>query len=143
MLPPEAIAELRVKHLEMIQAVVGRMASYGTSLKGLCITLATAVCGFGVSLHKPLLIALAFVPLTAFALLDARYLTVERRLRKLFDKVRQEDWEKMSSFEISLSAAPPVKFVDVVRSWSIAGFYLPLAGVLLLAMLGVRLSGPI
>jgi hypothetical protein len=35
---PEKMAELRVKHLEMLQALITRMAGYGASFKSYCIT---------------------------------------------------------------------------------------------------------
>jgi uncharacterized protein (DUF486 family) len=79
---PEKIAELSVKHLEMIQAVVARLASYGAALKNYCLTLTTAVCGFAITLQRPLVAALALLPIVIFAVLDAQYLQVERRLRR-------------------------------------------------------------
>ncbi|MGY4368754.1 Ca2+-dependent lipid-binding protein [Bradyrhizobium sp. LB1.3] len=89
-MPPEKIAELRVKQLEMIQNLVTRMAGYGASFKSYCITVCTAVLGFAFTLHRPSVAALALLPLITFALLDAQYLRVERRFRGLFDVVRQE-----------------------------------------------------
>ena len=48
-IPPEKIAELRVKQLEMVQSIVGRMAAYGANFKSYCITVTTAVCTYLVS----------------------------------------------------------------------------------------------
>jgi hypothetical protein len=53
-LSPEKIADLRVKELEMIQVVIGRLGSYGATLKNYCITLATAICGFAFTSNRPL-----------------------------------------------------------------------------------------
>jgi hypothetical protein len=136
-LPFEKMAELRVKHLEMLQALVSRMGGYGISLKGLCVTLTTGVCGFGIALHRPLVTLLAVFPVIAFALLDAQCLRVERRFRLLYDVIRRETWDTMPSFEINLAIAPRVRRRDVVASWSIAGFYTPLAiGVVTIAGIG-------
>jgi hypothetical protein len=52
-MPPEKIAELRVKHLEMVQSLITRMAGYGASFKSYCITVVTAVIGFALTAHKP------------------------------------------------------------------------------------------
>ena len=134
--PPEKIAELRVKHLEMIQTLITRMAGYGASFKNYCITVVTAVIGLGFTLHRPIFSALALLPLLAFAVADAQYLRVERRFRGLFDVVRREEWATMPSFEINLNKAPPASFWSAVGSWSIVGFYAPLAvGVVVLVLM--------
>ncbi len=85
-MPPEKIAELRVKHLEMLQGLITRMAGYGASFKSYCITVVTAVLGFAFTLHRPAVAALALLPLINFALVDAQYLRVERRFRGVFDR---------------------------------------------------------
>lgn len=133
---PEKIAELRVKHLEMIQALVTRMASYGASFKNYCITVVTAVIGLGFTLHRPSFAALALLPLIGFAIADAQYLRVERQFRELFDAIRREEWSTMPSFEINLKNASAASYWRAATSWSILGFYGPLAvGTLLLVLL--------
>ena len=59
-MPPEKIAELRVKHLEMMQGLVTRMAGYGASFKSFCITVVTAVLGLAFTLHRPAVAATRF-----------------------------------------------------------------------------------
>ena len=49
----EKIAELRIKHLETLQALITRMAGYGAAFKSNCITVTTAVIGFAFTLHRP------------------------------------------------------------------------------------------
>lgn len=137
----EKIAELRVKNLEMLQTLISRMAGYGASFKSYCITVTTAVIGFGLTLHSPAVAALALLPVFAFAVADAQYLRVERRFRALFDNVRKQNWDEMPAFDISLETAPPQSFSSAATSWSIVWFYAPLAIVVLLAVLGVRFYG--
>jgi hypothetical protein len=120
-------AELRVKQLEMVQAIVARLGNYGATLKNYCITLTTAVCGFAITLHRPVVALLALLPIVIFALLDAQFLRIERRFRGLFDRLRQEEWEVLPTFSIQLSSAPAVRYWAVICSWSILIFYLPLA----------------
>ena len=113
---PEKIADLRVKHLEMVQAVVARMANQGATLKNYCVTLTTAVCGFAITLGRPLVALLAILPVTICALLDAQYLRLERRFRGLFDRVRLEDWGAVPSFEVTKPrplAPAPVPVIDM------------------------------
>ena len=61
-LDPGKIAELRVKHLEMVQGVVARLAGQGATIKNYCITVTTAVCGFAISLQRPFVALLALFP---------------------------------------------------------------------------------
>jgi hypothetical protein len=126
-MPAEKIADLRLKYLEMVQAVIARIANYNATLKNYCITLTTAICGFAITLHRPHVTVLALLPIIVFALLDTQYLRIERRFRALYDRVRQEDWHIVPNFEINLGAAPTLGFSPVFFSWSIWSFYLPLA----------------
>src|SRR3954453_19497265 len=100
----EKIADLRVKHLEMLQSLITRMAGYGASFKSYCITVTTAVIGFAFTLHRPAVAALALLPVIAFGIADAQYLRVERRFRELFDLARKESWDAMPSFDINLQS---------------------------------------
>jgi hypothetical protein len=139
---PEKIAELRVKHLEMVQGIVARMAGCGASFKSYCITVTTAVCGFAITIQRPLVGLLALLPIITFALLDAQYLRAERQFRMLFDRVRTEDWKALPSFEIDLKNAPYVSYRRALFSWSIINFYAPLAlGVALVVLIAREAYG--
>jgi hypothetical protein len=140
-LPPEKLADLRAKHIEMLQTVISRMAGYGASFKSYCITVTTAVIGFAFTLHRPGVAALALLPILFFALADAQYLRVERRFRGAFDLVRKQDWGVMPSFEINLQNAPAESYLRCATSWSIVGFYAPLAVGDLIAVLGAWFYG--
>jgi hypothetical protein len=124
---PEKVAELRVKHLEFLQAVITRLANQGATLKNYCITVTTAVCGFAVTLQHPIVALLALLPIFTFAVLDAEYLSTERRFRALFDRVRREEWANMPSFELDPLSMPELTNGNAFWSWSILGFYAPLA----------------
>ena len=91
-LSADKVADLRMKHLELIQAIVTRIANYGGTLKNYCITLTTAVSGFAITLHRPIVALLALLPIVVFGILDAPFVRIERRFRGLFDTVRREDW---------------------------------------------------
>jgi hypothetical protein len=137
----EKVAELRIKHLEMLQALITRMAGYGAAFKSYCITVTTAVIGFAFTLHRPAVAALAILPVVAFGVADAQYLRVERRFRDVFNLVRKENWDAMPSFDINLQSAPAQSFLSAATSWSIIWFYTPLAIGVLLAMLGAWVYG--
>jgi hypothetical protein len=78
-------ADLQIKQLEIVQAIIARLANYGTMLKNYCITLVTAVSGFAVTLQKPGIALLSLLPIIVFSMLDAQYLRIERRYRALFN----------------------------------------------------------
>jgi hypothetical protein len=137
----EKIADLRVKHLEMLQSLITRMAGYGPSFKSYCITVATAVVGFAFTLHRPAVAALALLPVIAFGVADAQYLRVERRFREMFDLVRKESWDEIPSFEINLKGAQAQSFLSAATSWSIVWFYAPLAISVLIAVFGAWVYG--
>lgn len=136
MISADKVADLKVKQLEMVQAIIARLANYGATLKNYCLTLVTAVCGFAITLQRPAVAILSLLPIIIFSVLDTQFLRVERRFRALFDVIRQQDWEVLPNFEISLRAAPVVRYLPVLFSWSILIFYLPLlcavlAGIIL------------
>ena len=125
-LTDDKIADLRVKHLEMVQAIVVRMAGYSATLKNYCITLVAAISGFSVTVQKPLGAVLSLVTAIVFLVLDAQYLRLERQFRSLYDSIRREGFEVQPSFKIDLKDAPLIKFSEVFLSWSIGVFYIPL-----------------
>lgn len=125
------LSDLRVKHLEMVQAVVSRMAAQGATLKNYCITLTTAVAGFGITLQRPGVILLALLPITIFAGLDAQFLRLERHFRDLFDTVRRGNWSEKPSFEIT-TANLKRGYFSALFSWSVTFFYVPLVIAVLL-----------
>jgi hypothetical protein len=79
----------RVKHLEMIQAVVARLGNNAFLIKGWAITIAGAFLGFGVSREEYGLALAALAPTVLFWILDASFLRNERLFRNLFDRVRK------------------------------------------------------
>jgi hypothetical protein len=137
-LAPEKIADLRVKYLEMLQAVISRIASQGATLKNYCLMLATAICGFAITLQKPSVALLSLVPVTIFALLDAQYLRLERGFRAAFDQTRLGNWGTAPNFEISSDSAGQVSYWAALRSWSIIIFYAPLALAVVIVLLIAR-----
>ena len=82
------------QHLQMIQAVISRLASNGFSLKGWSLTLTAAVLAFTASKNASgqtgLFVFAALVPIAFFWVLDAYYLMLERRYRRLYEVVRSQ-----------------------------------------------------
>jgi hypothetical protein len=118
--------DLRVKHLEMIQSIISRLGAYGANHKNYCITLVTAAFGLAIALQRPWVAALALAPIAVFAGLDAQYLRIERRYRALFDQVRLEPMDVMTTFDLGTGKTSKVGFWRTLSSWSILAFYLPM-----------------
>lgn len=129
------LAELRIKHLEMLQTVIGRMSGQGATLKNYCITLTTAVCGIAVTFQKPIAVFLALLPVIIFALLDAQYLRLERRFRSQFNSVRLEDWGTKPTFAINGEGPFWRSYLCAMFSWSVFAFYAVLAAVVVIVAL--------
>jgi hypothetical protein len=83
--------ESKLKHLEMIQAVINRMAHNSFLLKGWSVTLTAALLALAASNAKPQLILVALFPATMFWGLDGYFLWQERLFRSLYDYVRATD----------------------------------------------------
>lgn len=80
--------EKKLKHLEMLQTVISRMAKNSFLLKGWNVVLVSAIFVFASSESKSQLVFLAYLPTAAFWLLDGYFLRQERLFHKFYDKVR-------------------------------------------------------
>lgn len=79
----------RLKHLEMLQQVIARMANNSFLVKGWSITLISALLAFATKDKMAAMAWIAFLPLIAFWLLDAFFLHQERLFRALYIKNSQ------------------------------------------------------
>jgi hypothetical protein len=85
----DSFSEKHVKHLELLQAVIGRLGNDSFLVKGWAVTVAGVFLGFAVNSHDASL-ALASLLSTAFFWgLDTYFLRSERLFRVLYDYVRR------------------------------------------------------
>lgn len=91
------------KYLEMIQAVIARLASNSFLLKGWSVTLASALLGYASSQQSSLLASLTLLPALVFWSLDAYYLAQERLHRELFERAREGKSDLYAFDTLSLS----------------------------------------
>ena len=82
---------MKIKHLEMIQDIIRRMASNSFMLKGWAVTLVAGIFALSSKDAEKLYFLIAYIPIFVFWGLDAYYLLQERLYRALYDKVRQLD----------------------------------------------------
>jgi hypothetical protein len=94
--------ENKLKHLEMIQGVINRMANNSFLIKGWSVVLVAALFALAAKDNSVDFIYLAYFPAIAFWSLDGFYLRQERLYRKMYDKVRTQKEEEID-FSISTS----------------------------------------
>lgn len=82
--------ENKRKHLEIIQAVINRMASNSFLFKGWSITIIAGISAFATKDSNGLLMTVPIVATLLFWGVDAYYLMLERAFRDLYDNVRQK-----------------------------------------------------
>ena len=83
--------DAKLKHLELIQGVINRLAGDSFRMKGWAVILVSAVLVLVVRENRLELAPIGLVPVLAFWGLDAYFLWQERLFRALYDQVRLTD----------------------------------------------------
>ncbi|MEW6613990.1 MAG: hypothetical protein AB1401_00740 [Thermodesulfobacteriota bacterium] len=83
--------EKKLKHLEMIQDIINRMAHCSFLLKGWSVILVSGLFALAAKETNPLFVYLAYLPAIAFWILDGYYLYQERLYRWLYDQIRARE----------------------------------------------------
>ena len=136
--------ETKLKHLEMTQGIINRMAGNSFLLKGWSVTLISALFALAAKDSNPLFLYLAYFPCAAFWSLDGYFLWQEKMYRKLYQNVAGKDAE---SIDFDMNAT---KFESEVDSWlsvcfstTLKLFHGVIFGVIVLIMLIIILKGSI
>lgn len=122
--------ENKLKHLELVQGVINRMANNSFLLKGWAVTLVAGIFALAGKDTDKLYFLVAYIPVIVFGGLDAYYLLQERLYRSLYDKVRQTDKDKID-FSLKATAqefhSAENCYYSCLFSVTELWFYLPLA----------------
>jgi len=121
---PQRMDENRRKHLEMIQAIISRLAGNSFVIRGWSITLVSALLAIALKEWQWSLLIACYFPNLLFWLLDSTYLLNERKFRWLFNQVQDG---KAGPFEMNLAGAekePANRFRAVWRSPTMLCFHL-------------------
>ena len=122
--------ENKLKHLEMIQGIINRMASNSFALKGWAVTLVAGIFALASKDTDKIYFLIAYVPIVVFWFLDSYYLLQERLFRSLYGKVRQLP-ENEIDFDMNTKRdefkSEKNTFNACLFSVTEAGFYIPLA----------------
>ena len=120
----------KLKHLELVQGIINRMAGNSFALKGWAVTLVAGIFVLANKDTDKMYFLIAYVPILVFWGLDAYYLLQERLFRSLYNKVRNTEEEKIDfSMDTSLPEFQTYNnkywrcFFSKTELW----FYFPLA----------------
>ena len=138
--------EGKAEYLQMIQEPICRMSTISAIFKGFAATIVSGVAALTFNEINTLVLGLSFLPVIAFFVLDVYYLTLERKFRFLFEKVRKDEVEMYFSMKLT---SDPVEVMrakarvwDCIKSPSIYLFY-PLMIAVLVAVFCFKLKGVI
>ena len=101
----------KLKHLELVQGIINRMASNSFLLKGWSVTITSALFALAAKDTNPYFIYLAYFPCTSFWTLDGYFLRQERLYRKLYDDVAAK---KINKIDFSMNT---IKYREKVEPW--------------------------
>lgn len=142
----------RIKHLEMVQVVIGRLAGNGFLMKGWAITVAGVFFGFAVNVERWELALASMVPTIVFWSLDAYFLRAERIFRELYRRIATQDPGVEPFFMAATGAAFIRHLPEETTSYRRTAFRRPvlalfyggllLAGALILAVVACAFPQP-
>lgn len=124
--------EEKFKHLDMIQAAIGRFSTNSFHLKGWSVVLVSALVALSAKEGEPIFALFACIPTLVFWGLDGYYLSTERLYRKLFEIVRTK---ANSDIDFSMNVS---KLNEKSHPWVSATFsktLIPFYGAILLSIL--------
>jgi uncharacterized membrane protein YqaE (UPF0057 family) len=129
----------KLKHMEMIQNVISRMAGNSFLLKGWSVVLVSALFALAAKDANIALVLLAYFPAIIFFILDAYFLWQERLFRGLYDYVRLLPDDKID-FSMNTALVPnnTTSWVDAILSKTILLFHLGIIGSILAVLLIIK-----
>lgn len=112
--------EEKIKHLEFIQNIITRHNTNSFQIKGLCITVVSAILAVYASNNNIEFLWIGIVPTILLWFLDSYYLQQERKFRGLYNDVAgvTEEPKEIKSMEMrpDLYTGGKYKFINVLFS---------------------------
>lgn len=129
--------EQKIKHLEMIERIIERMASNSFMLKGWTVTMVVLVGTLSAQGSDKRFFLLAFVPIIAFWILDSYYFHLERKYQILYKNVARKSYDQID-FDMDLGTLScctydkkRISFIKCLLSKTESLFYCSIAGAML------------
>ena len=123
----------KIKHLELIQAVINRMATSSFLIKGWCVTVVAAIFALASKDANKRLIIVVYYPILMFWILDTVFLYQEHLFRKLYDQVRTSEEDFAFSMDTA-SVKSEVSWFEVFLSKTLLLFYVVMSFAALLSI---------
>jgi hypothetical protein len=112
--------------IDLLQAVISRLANNSSSRKTWCVSLFGALLGLAGVSHVASLAAFAIVPVVIFGFMDTMYLAQEKSYRdltkRIVNAIRDGSYDRSHLFEVSAHLNPNHVF-RAIASWSIWPVY--------------------
>lgn len=123
----------KIAYLQLVQEPICRMSTISAVLKGFSATIVAEILIFYDDINNWILL-LSYVLIASFALLDIYYLSLERKLRYLYEQIRLEKREIDFSMQIINSKSDgkselkkaKARVWDCIKSPTIYLFYIPM-----------------
>ncbi|AZV48864.1 hypothetical protein DIC78_07370 [Bacillus halotolerans] len=127
--------ERKIRHLEMIQNIITRLASNSFLIKGWTVTIVVGLFAFAnFKEMNSKFIIVALIPVLFFWGLDGFFLYQEKLFRKLYVRVINLQVDKVNfSMEIE-SFKTKYGWIKATKSKTLLPFYLPIIAVILIAL---------
>ena len=129
-----------ITHLNMLQAVITRLAGNSAQCKTWCVAIVSALFGLAGATKTGRIAAAAIIPIAVFGFVDAAYLANEKAYRDLYDtiaaKIRNRSYG-LADFANLSAPADAGHYLWALASWSVWPVYIGL----FVAYLIVLLSG--
>ena len=132
-------SEARIRHLELIQSIVTRLATNSFVAKGWALTIAGAIYGFAASHLNPWIASAGLLPTLGFWWLDAYFLLHERLFRCLYNDAQRPS-TSVELFSMNIRAyknGENKTWPSVLFSITLIVFY----GILVLVNVGLIVAG--
>lgn len=123
----------KIKHLELIQNIISRMANNSFVLKGWAVTLISAIFVLSDKDSNKCFFILVYFPVVMFWILDSYFLAQEKYFRDLYNEVRKKD-ESSIDFSMKLKSNKSIGdlWMSSALSPSVFIFYIVIIILLLL-----------
>jgi hypothetical protein len=128
---PLAAAEspAAIAHLNMLQAVVTRLAGDSAQCKTWCVAIVSALFGLAGATKSGRIAAAAIIPILVFGLVDAGYLANEKAYRDLYNamalKIRSGNYLLVDFADLGAPASAG-HYIAALLSWSVWPVYVGL-----------------
>ncbi|MBQ5656208.1 MAG: hypothetical protein IIV14_02090 [Bacteroidaceae bacterium] len=135
--------ENKISYLQMIQEPIGRMSTASAIFKGFAATIVAGIAALTYCEVNTWILALSFIPVVLFLVLDIYYLKLEKKYRYLYEQVRIN--AHVVDFSMKLTKdnkSAKARLWDCVKSPSIWLFY-PAMIAILGVVVYLRLKGVI